>query len=470
MNKRINQKITASFVAVFVIIAVIAVNLIAGILASKVNFTIDLTQDKVLSFSPLTDEIIKNLEKDITITSIVPESFVDDYKVMTSLRMILKKYDTSSPKITYKVVDTSKNPAFTQKYKLSDGSPINSDFYIFIESDSDYRVLDVNKLVSMTEKYAFLSAEQKITSAIESLTTGKATKIYFTHDHGEKMDIYGSGTFTPDEYFKVLFADEYFEYEKVSLLNDTVPDDASLLVIMSPLSDFTEQEISNLDAYLKKGKDAIVTMDYSASSYTFEKLNNYFLEWGIEYLNGIAGEKSSSAYFNQNPYYIIPTLNKDGALTSNIDSENIKLAAPFCMPISIKHQMAESVFATSPSGFMSDVETADNKITGDKLNLAVLSKRSEEYGSVLFLGTKEILSAYYMDGSGFGNKEFLKNSIKYLSDSSSYLEIGPKDLSPVFLDYSAKTAKIIILVTVVVVPLIILAIGFLVWRRRKNLW
>ncbi|MBE7038714.1 MAG: hypothetical protein E7404_07435 [Ruminococcaceae bacterium] len=469
MNKRINQKITASVVAIFVIIAVVAVNILAGIIASKTNFTIDLTQDKVLSFSPLTNEVIKNLQKDITITSIVPESFVDDYKVMSSLRMILKKYDTSSNKITYKVVDTSKNPAFTQKYKLSDGSAINSNFYIFIETDNDYRVLDVNTLVSLTEQYAFLSAEQKITSAIESLTSGKTTKIYFTCDHGEKMDLYGSGSYLPDDYFKGLFADEYFEYEKVSLLNSSVPSDASLLVIMSPATDFTEQEIANLDAYLKSGKNAIITMDYALGSYAFEKINGYFSEWGIEYLNGIAGEKNSSDYFNQNPYYVIPKLNKENALTEKIDQSKIKLAAPFAMPISIKHPMAQSVFSTTSSGFMSDAQTGDSKITGEELNLAVISKRSEEYGSILFLGTKEILSAYYMDASGFGNKEFVKNSIKYLTDSSSYLEIGPKDLSPVYLNYSAQTAKIIILVTVVVIPLIILAIGFVVWRRRKNL-
>ncbi|UKI36173.1 MAG: GldG family protein [Clostridiales bacterium] len=89
--------------------------MLAGIIASKTDFTIDLTQDKVLQFSPLTEEVIKNLKEDVNIISIVPESVNDSYGVMSSLRMILKKYDTESDKIKYTVVDTAKKTLLSRR-------------------------------------------------------------------------------------------------------------------------------------------------------------------------------------------------------------------------------------------------------------------------------------------------------------------------------------------------------------------
>ena len=85
-NTRISQKNSPSAAAVLVIIVIIAVNVLSGFIASKTDFTIDITQDKVLQFSPLTEEVIKNLKEDVNIISIVPESVNYSYGVMSSLR------------------------------------------------------------------------------------------------------------------------------------------------------------------------------------------------------------------------------------------------------------------------------------------------------------------------------------------------------------------------------------------------
>lgn len=466
-NDRVNQKITASAVAVFVIAAIIALNALAAVIASKTDFTIDMTSDKVLEFSPLTEEVIKNLKDDVKIISIIPESFNDSYGVMSSLRMILKKYDTESDKITYKVEDTSKNPAFTQKYKLADGSAIASDYYLFVENSSDYRVVDLNDMVSMSDKYTFLSAEQKITSAIESLTSGKNTKIYYTENHGEKMGLYNSGDFNVGDYMQKIFADEYFSYESVNLLNSAVPEDASLLMVLAPQSDFSKEEIENLDLYLKSGKSMMFLPDAKLGISNTPELMAYFAERGVQYKNGIAADENSDNYFSQNPFYLIAT-KADFALSNNFVSQTARIAAPLSLAINISNEnYAQPLLTTSDKGFMTDIESGETA-EKSKQNVAVISEIGDR-GKVMFFGSSDILSAYYMDGSGFANKDFMKNSIKYLAENGGVISIGPKDLSPVYLDIPASAAKIIIAVTVVVLPLLILAAGFLVWRKRRSL-
>ncbi|MDY5627581.1 MAG: Gldg family protein [Clostridia bacterium] len=467
MNTRLNQKITASAVAVFVIAAILAVNILAGIIASKTEFTIDLTQDKVLEFSPLTEEVIKNLKDDVNIISIIPESFNDSYGVMTSLRMILKKYDTESDKIKYSVVDTAKNPAFTQKYKLSDGSAITSNYYLFVENASAYRVVDLNDMVSMSDKYTFLNAEQKITSAIESLTSGKTTKIYYTDNHGEQMSLYNSGAFGIGDYMPQICPDEYFSYEGLNLLNNPVPEDASAVLVIAPQADFSDEEIANLDAYLKKGGSMMFLPDSSIGVSAFEKLSSYFSERGIQYKNGVAADANSDNYFSQNPYYVIAN-QADFAKENKLVSSGARVASPLSLSIDITNSnYAKPLLTTSDKGFVTDAATGETAETGAQ-NIAVISEIGDN-GKVMFFGTKDILSAYYMDGSGFANKDFMKNSIKYLAQNGGVISIGPKDLSPVYLDIPASQVKIIIVLTVIVLPLLILAAGFLVWRKRRSL-
>jgi len=466
-NTRTTQKITASASAVLVIIAIIAVNVLAGIIASKTDFTIDLTQDKVLQFSPLTEEVIKNLKEDVNIISIVSESVNDSYGVMSSLRMILKKYDTESDKIKYTVVDTAKNPAFTQKYKLSDGSAITSNYYVFVENANDYRVVDLNDMVSMSDKYTFLSAEQKITAALENLTSGKTTKIYYTENHGEKMYIYGNGEFALGDYMPKIFPDEYFSYEGVNLMNSSVPDDASALMIFAPQTDFTDEEIANLNAYLLKGGSVMFLPDAQNGIASFEKLNAYFAERGVAYKNGIAADSNSDNYFSQNPFYLIAKT-AQFADDAKLVSGGARVASPLSLAIEITNEnYAKPVLTTSDKGFLMDAESGQTVENGVQ-NVAVISEIGEK-GKVMFFGTKDIFSAYYMDGSGFGNKDFTKNSIKYLAQNGGVISIGPKDLSPTYLDIPASQVRIVIALTVVVLPLIILAAGFFVWRKRRSL-
>ncbi|UKI36176.1 MAG: LPXTG cell wall anchor domain-containing protein [Clostridiales bacterium] len=42
-------------------------------------------------------------------------------------------------------------------------------------------------------------------------------------------------------------------------------------------------------------------------------------------------------------------------------------------------------------------------------------------------------------------------------------------MSPTYLDIPASQVRIVIALTVVVLPLIILAAGFFVWRKRRSL-
>ncbi|UKI36174.1 MAG: GldG family protein [Clostridiales bacterium] len=124
----------------------------------------------------------------------------------------------------------------------------------FVENANDYRVVDLNDMVSMSDKYTFLSAEQKITAALENLTSGKKPQKNLLHrkSRRKKCISTAAASLRSATICLKIFPGEYFSYEGVNLMNSAVPDDASALMIFAPQTDFTDEEIANLNAYLFK--------------------------------------------------------------------------------------------------------------------------------------------------------------------------------------------------------------------------
>ena len=140
MNNKKNYMATAGVVTSLVIVAIIVVNILFGVLGTKVNLKIDLTKDKLLSFSEPTIETLKNLETDVNVYSIVPSSA--EGELITQIREIIEKYAKLSPKIHYQVVDTEKNPQFIRKY-MTTGEGV-SQYSVIFETDKRFRTVDLN--------------------------------------------------------------------------------------------------------------------------------------------------------------------------------------------------------------------------------------------------------------------------------------------------------------------------------------
>ena len=65
--------------------------------------------------------------------------------------------------------------------------------------------------------------------------------------------------------------------------------------------------------------------------------------------------------------------------------------------------------------------------------------------------------------------DFFNNSISYMTNNEESIYVRPKDISPSVLFISMEKILIITVVTVGVIPLILLIIGFAVWYTRRRL-
>lgn len=467
MSKRAKLRTASGVMTALVAAAVIVVNMLAGAVAGKVNTKIDLTASRVLDFADETYDVLKNLDKEIQIYSLIPESVPSSNQSIVEaadmVDVILEKYAKLSDKITYTKIDTLKNPEFTSKYD----DPAMSEYPVVFDCGEKYKVVSINDIVSVnaeTQNAQYLSAEQKFTSAIMFVSSENLVKVGVVQGHGERAY---------DESAKTLLQPENYDTAEINLLSGAVPEDIDMLFISSPQTDFSADEINVLDAFFDRGGKAQLIFDYVGRE--LPVLEGYLKEWGVTVYNGYVVEESADNIYNGVPAYIFASM-QDTEITKELINNNYKILYPQARGMKITPVSGVEnldLLTSSDNSYVKvdfsseSTEKTDNDIEGPAVITTILSRFSQN-GNPQFM---------IMGGSGIfagsavtaANEDFFYNSISYMTGNEGSIYIRPKDISPNVLWLSFNQVLIIAGITVVLIPVLILIAGFVVWFKRRHL-
>lgn len=468
-NKRMRYGAYASVMTLAVIAVVIVINLVVGQLGLK----FDLTKDKMYSLSDQTRQITSALDKDINIYA-VHSAGNENIRFME----ILDKYKSLSSKITVTTKDPNLNPQFMQKY-MKDAETI-LEGSIIVESGERFKVLKPYDLVDYQQnsygqsQATGIALEQKVTGAIQYVTTDNLPIAYVLEGHNE-IEL--------NQAARQSMIDENYEVKALDLLTGgVVPEDASMLIVNPPVRDYSKEEAEILSSYLSKGGRAIFTL-HSADVY-IDKLPNYesvLSTYGVKPQGFPVIEGSASNSIQNNPLFIIPNIESHD-ITSPLISSKLRVVIPVTQAIETLDEKSantkitpllttsKSAYAKSSLEFTS-LEKEKNDIDGP-FNLAVLIEDnwfndSKSYQSkIIVISSVNLLDAnVYSSGA---NLDLFMNSVNYLVDKQESLYIRSKSLAIEPLTLNALQALTISGVAVIVIPVTILIIGIVIWLRRKN--
>jgi len=478
MNKKRKYTYTAMTSAILFIVIILIVNLIASVLSNKISLKIDLTRDNILSFSDTTKNIIEKIDTDVNIISLIPTS--DNSREMLQVDEVLKKYDSLSSKITYKRVDTKRNPAILNKYPYN-GKSLESDYYVIFETSRLYEVVDVNDLLVMymdkeTKNIlaGALSAEQYFSSAIVKVTKGRNITAFISSGHGE--------CFTSDNFKNNILPGFGYEFKDINLSTQDIPAETDLLIIASPQNDYSPAEIEKIDAYLKSGGDISIMADIDTPHLT--NLFAYMDEWGVGFEDGIAADEDESNFVAYKTY-VLGQLH-DNEIVNNMGMQGHQIVFPLARPVTSKETIGKSVnvlASTGKNGFIKKniYSTNDAFEDGDikaKSDLAVMVSQlnSDQSVSHMFvMGTSLFMGNYSSQTSPFytlldqsGNRKFISGFMSYMTDQPSSFYIMPKNIVQDKVIINQMSIYIYTMITVVIIPLLILAWGLITWIRRRQ--
>ena len=459
-----NGTYSMAMAAIFIVIVVV-INMIVGAIPSKYS-QLDVSSSKLYTIGDETKKVLKALDKDVTIYQIAPSGSEDD-----TISNLLSRYKDESKQVKDPVV----NPKFASEYTSDD---LASNSLIVVCGDRN-KVINYNDMYSTSVDYntwqqttTGFDGEGQITSAIGYVTSENLPIMYTLSGHGEK-DL--------DSSFKEDIQKANIDIKDLNLLTEgKVPDDADFLMIVSPTSDISEEEKTEILDYLEAGGKAMIFSDYTQDDLpNFDAvLENY----GVKRAAGIVFEGDSQHYGMQMPYYLVPTVNSTDA-SSETASAGSYVLAPYAQGIQKTDDVRDtvtidSILTTSDQAYSktnmqsSNIEKEDGDVDGPfDLGVAITEKLDDDKETqIVYYSTANLMESQVNQMVSGGNEKLLLESLNWMTstDDSNSVSIPSKSLESTSLtvtDYDAAFWKIC---TIGLIPGVFLVAGFLIWLKRRK--
>ena len=463
-----NGSYSIAMAAIFIVIVVV-INMIVGAIPSKYS-QLDVSSSKLYTIGDETKKVLKALDKDVTIYQIAQSGSEDD-----TISNLLKRYEDESKHIKVEVKDPVVNPKFASEYTTDD---LAANSLIVVCGDRN-KVISYNDMYSTSVDYntwqqttTGFDGEGQITSAIGYVTSEDLPIMYTLSGHGEK-DL--------DSSFKEDIQKANIDIKELNLLTEgKVPDDADCLMIVSPTSDISEEEKTEILDYLEAGGKAMIFSDY-----TQDDLPNFdavLANYGVKRAEGIVFEGDSQHYGMQMPYYLVPTVNSTDA-SSETASAGSYVLAPYAQGIQKTDDVRDtvtidSILTTSDQAYSktnmqsSQIEKEEGDVDGPfDLGVAITETLDDDKETqIVYYSTANLMESQVNQMVSGGNEKLLLESLSWMTstDESSSVSISSKSLQSTSLtvtDYDAAFWKIC---TIGLIPGVFLVAGFLIWLRRRK--
>jgi ABC-type uncharacterized transport system involved in gliding motility auxiliary subunit len=262
-GRRSTQAGTNAFIATLSVLVILA---LVNFLAVRYPLRVDLTENQLFTLSPLSQQVVKNLQQPVKVWVFNPNPNPAD-------RELLENYGRYGSNLQFEFVDPQLKPAIAQKFN------VQSVGQVYLEYGAERQPLQT---VSDSERLS----EIKLTNGIERITNARADQVYFLQGHGERPLEQVEGGLS--QAMKAL-EEENFTVQPLNLAERTeVPADASLIVIAGPKRKLFAQEVQALKNYLSSGGSLLVMLDPDADP----GLNSILNDWGVTLDGAIAIDAS----------------------------------------------------------------------------------------------------------------------------------------------------------------------------------
>jgi len=454
--------IAAGSIVVFLGI-LIAVNWIAN----RQNKRWDVTSTKQFELSDQTKKVVTSLSQPVAVR--VFHSTAD----VQRFRDRLAEYQYLSSQLQVEFVDVEKQPLEAQKYEVTQFGTI-----VFEHAGRRER--------------ANTDTEQEITNALIKVVEGKAKKVYFIQGHGER-DSAGADPRSYSQIAEALKSDN-FEVATLALAQDAaVPDDATMLVIAGPTSDYMTGEMDLLRGFLGKGGKVLLLIDPpdATGGSGVPNLVALAAEWGITVGTDIVLDASGMGRaIGAGPEVPLAMSYPAHPIT---DGFRVMTAFPMSRSVTpveggTAGKTAQSLVQTSPRSWAeSDIKAlfatgkpvpgeANDKagpisiaaaVTGDagaapaptepdapKSEARLVVVGDADFGSNGALGIQ-------------GNRDLFLNMANWLAQQENLIAIRAKDPEDRRIQLTEDQSSRIFWLALVIIPLALIGVGVRVWWTRR---
>lgn len=458
---------------------------------------IDVTANQLYTLSDSSKKALETINQDIKI-------YVFGIDENDSVVGLIKQYCEANDKITYEMLSSETNLAKVQEFELEDGYSI-----VVLESGDSKKIIDTSSEFHSYDYTTYAevdTTEQTLTNSILSLSTENKPKVYFVEGHEEFKIASDSNPQVELGVLSTYLKNEAFDIASINLMsNQNVPEDCDVLAIMSPETDFLENETQAIINYINQGGNLFVTRDVLSQDSQLVNFQKILDVYGVSVENGYILETDADKVVSNYPYVFRPQISNSNEITSDIASDSYMWLAystklNFLSEEELKNLNVtyEELLGTTDSAifindFSSDINAAAASSQKGHFTVAAQVTKTISEGSsaeeteneeasdgvqskLIISGNGQFMTDYIVSElsnqyplSYLGsNKDFAINAISVLAKKEGGLTIRKGMAGTSYVFTATAEQNRIVLAVIFIVPIVILFIGMIVWRQRKK--
>lgn len=521
-KKKLKYGTLATVITVFFIAFVVVVNLIAGVITEKKDIKLDLTSEKYYEVSQDTIDYVKGIKNDVEIAVMAKESnFETGSTYMKMVLETLEKYKQYSDHIKVNFYDVASNPDVVTKYSANYNGEISEGDIVVAASDR-VKVMSVNDLFNIQSDYYGSSSiksykgEQELTSAIMSVTDANPQRVAFISKYNGSAIYHSDNAYSISALYNLMDKNGY-EVSEVDIMTDELsPDDYNIVVLPAPVNDLSEDNIKKLEDFLYNNGELDRDLIYIADvlQYSTPNINDFLEVWGIEVGGSIVYEsdKNKSQYVTTMKGQLSAPIAEmaDETYSEGLSNTKLPIIAPLARPVNLLFdanvdRTTTALLTTSDTSFLYPLEmqsAEEAKAKAEAANngeeateaeteettefdpdsaeksaqtiMAVASKTNMDsentahVNNVMVIGGAAILDQVLTYSNTFNNAEYVINAVNKMCGKENGIIIAEKDLSAKTINVKASQLKAIKNTVIYIIPLAVVAVGIVVFLRRKN--
>ena len=411
----------------------------------------DTTESKQFSLSEQTLQILRDLQEPVQVKLF----FTPSHYNRTKAEDLVKEYAMRSNKFTYEFIDPDRQRREAMDYQ------INRDGTIVFEQGN-------------RRELCFGVQEQDLTSALLKVTSDTPKKVYFLTGHQER-DIQNTSDAGGYSLIAQTLRKENYQVSTFNLsVTDTIPSDMSVLVVAAPRHALSPEETERLRNYVANGGSLLILLKPGIA----DPLNGLLADYGIVLHDDLIIDPSRSFFGD------IVTPLVDHYTFHQITKDLTGLTSVFPTARSIEKAETQpkewntQCLATTSNSSWAETDYHEKQVKLDKderkgpLGLAVVVEPSTPgtgKGRLVVVGDADFVSDQLLKTvrGGVSNVDLFMNTVGWLAEEESLISIRPKPPEQHQVVLTPPQARAIIYSNILFLPLVILALGAVVWWNRR---
>lgn len=452
-------------------VVVIGITLVVNLMAEQFNVKWDMTPNKMYSVGDQTKTILKNLDKDVEVVMLSEADQLKSTSAGFLVKEFLDKYDKYD-KVKVSYIDPDKNPNVIRDFDKEGTMALKRD-EIIVKSGSKVRKITAPDIFQQ-DYYGpqMFLGEQALTGAIKYVTSDKTPTIYF-------LEGPNAGSLEKDyTNLKKVLENNNYTVKKVNLtVENKVPEDANILISASPKTDLSVDEKNKISEYLKNGGNAVFLFDPDNSDKKFTQFESVLAEYNIALNYDKVIENNPQRHVANRPYDIVPDV-KPHDINNGQDLSRFTVIMPESRSLKTLRNDKDPLtilplLTTSEAAVGQPFGGGEGEENHGPLDIALAA----EYKSAITSKVVVIGNSYFVTDEAFEkyypysqyNMQILGLSVDWMHDKSNDVFIVPKSSTVDSVSLSGFNARIVVIATVFGLPLLVAALGIIIWLRRRHL-